>query len=168
METSWGKALQGTAETRQMDLWPLVEEVMQSLKPLAEMANTVLKNDVPSDCILAADPELLRRAFQNLISNAIDYTAGGQVVVGAVKQPEGGVHCWVRDSGRGIPQDRLGKIFDRLETGPAKPGSFGLGLPIVKQIVEAHGGTVRVDSKPGEGTRFDLIFPGSRPAQLAS
>ena len=126
-----GNVLLSAVETRQVDLWPLVEDLMQSLNPLAETANTTLKNEVPSDCILTADPELVRRVFQNLISNAIDYTTGGQVVVGAAAQPEGGVQCWVCDNGRGIPEDRLDRIFDRLEADPAKPGSFGMGLPLL-------------------------------------
>jgi two-component system phosphate regulon sensor histidine kinase PhoR len=89
-------------EKREFDLWPLIEELIHDLQPLADPKGTPIKNEEPHDCIAFADPELLRQVFQNLFSNAIDYTNKGEIVVGAaVSEPRGDVHCWVRDTGEG-------------------------------------------------------------------
>jgi two-component system sensor histidine kinase ResE len=64
----------------------------------------------------------------------------------------------VRDTGKGIPEERIGKVLDKLETDP-KRGGLGLGLAIVKQVVEAHGGHITVTSKLGEGSTFDFSLP---------
>jgi signal transduction histidine kinase len=66
----------------------------------------------------------------------------------------------VRDDGAGIAADRLDKVFDKHETDPNRVGRLGLGLAIVKTLVEAHGGTVRVESSPGAGACFTLRLPG--------
>jgi signal transduction histidine kinase len=89
---------------------------------------------------------VLSEIFQNLLSNAIKYTQRGQIEVGAGVLDNGFVQCWVKDTGSGIPEDRIGKVFDKFETDPDKDGS-GLGLAIVKQAVEAHGGHISVESQ---------------------
>jgi two-component system phosphate regulon sensor histidine kinase PhoR len=156
-------------EKREFDLWPLVQELIRDLQPLADPGGTHIKNEVPADCVVFADPELLRQVFQNLFSNAIDYTKKGEIVVGAaVVQPDGEVRCWVRDTGQGIAEERLGKIFDKLESDPHKKGGLGLGLAVVKQIIEAHGGQITVTSKPGQGSRFEFQLPPQVGIQQAS
>jgi signal transduction histidine kinase len=103
---------------------------------------------------------MLTLVFQNLISNAIDYTPNGEVVIGAREAEESdAVECWVSDNGAGIPADRLEKVFDKLETDPEKKGGMGLGLAIVKQFVEAHGGEVSVESEVGRGSTFRFTIP---------
>jgi signal transduction histidine kinase len=67
-----------------------------------------------------------------------------------------------------IPEERIGKIFDKLETDPRKKGGLGLGLAVVKQIVEAHGGEIAVVSKRGQGSIFDFYLPPSIDAEKAS
>jgi signal transduction histidine kinase len=82
------------------------------------------------------------------------------VVVGAQKlEEDAAVACWVSDNGAGIPAERLGKVFDKLESDPGKKGGMGLGLAIVKQFVEAHGGRVGVESVVGEGSTFRFTLP---------
>ena len=103
----------------------------------------------------------LAQATGNLIANAIKYTPRGEVVIGAQGTgAEGTVECWVSDNGAGIPEDRLGIIFNKLETDPEKEEGTGLGLAIVKTFVEAHGGTVSVESKEGVGSTFRFTLPG--------
>jgi signal transduction histidine kinase len=103
---------------------------------------------------------MLSLIFQNLISNAIDYTPNGEVIVGARKVKESAsVECWVGDNGAGIPADRLEKVFDKLESDPDRRSGMGLGLAIVKQFVEAHGGQVSVESEPGRGSTFRFTIP---------
>ena len=145
-------------ERRTFDLWPMVEAVLQDLQPAAAKDATRLVNRVPDDLDLRADAGLMRRIFQNLITNAIRYTPGGEVVVGARQGGDGVVHCWVTDDGVGIPADRIDKVFNALETDP-EHGGTGLGLAIVKTFVEAHGGTVTVESVEGRGCTFLFTVP---------
>lgn len=155
-------------ERREFDLWPVIEELAHDVQPLAEPRGVRIKSDVPNDCVVFADPTLLTQVFQNLLSNAIDHTTNGEIIIAAQSKPEGGVHCWVRDTGEGIPEDRIGKIFDKLESDPRKKGGLGLGLAVVKQIVEAHGGQITVASKPGQGSIFDFYLPSGIDVERAS
>jgi len=147
-------------ERRAFDLWPLVEYLVHDLEPVAHPAHARLINKVPDDMVIYADAGLLRRVFQNLIANAIRYTPGGEVVIGARESgAEGAVECWVSDNGAGIPQERLEKVFDKSETDPGKEDGSGLGLAIVKTFVEAHDGKVSVESREGQGSTFRFTLP---------
>lgn len=146
-------------ERRELDLWPLVEALIHDLRPVAGTGSTKLINKVPHNLVVFADASLLRRIFQNLIGNAIKYTPRGKVVIGAKELSEdGAIECWVSDNGAGIPEDRLEKVFDELET-DQQEGGLGLGLAIVKTFAEAHGGKVSVESKPGLGSTFRFTLP---------
>jgi signal transduction histidine kinase len=149
-------------------LWPLVQSLINDLRPLADQAYTKLANTVSGHLTVFADASLLTQALQNLLANAIQYTTNGQVTVGAriVKDGEF-VECWVADTGAGIPEARIGKIFEKLETDPVRKGGLGLGLSIVKQVVEAHGGEITVHSKPGQGSTFRFTLPASEEASRA-
>lgn len=147
-------------ERRTFELWPVVEEVLRELEPLAADAACHLSNAVPFGLAASGDVGLLRRVFRNLVGNAIRYSAAGRVEVGAISlSGDGAVECWVKDSGCGIPEDRLEVIFQRLETDPDGEG-IGLGLAIVRSFVEAHGGEVTVESREGVGSTFRLLLPG--------
>jgi signal transduction histidine kinase len=127
---------------------------------VAGTASTRLINKVPDDLMIYADAGLLRRVFQNLIANAIQYTPRGEVIIGARElDTEGVVECWVSDNGAGIPEELLAKIFDKGETDPANESGMGLGLAIVKTFTEAEGGKVTVDSKEGFGSTFRFSLP---------
>jgi signal transduction histidine kinase len=141
-------------ERRELDLWPFVESIVYDLRPIGSVTNTQLVNHVPEDLIIYADANLLRRVFQNLLTNAIKHTPGGIVMVTA-RQPDSGIiECQVSDNGAGIPEDRLPHVFEKFET-DAPPGTgLGLGLAIVKTFIEAHGGQVTVESKLGAGSTF--------------
>jgi signal transduction histidine kinase len=103
----------------------------------------------------------MTQVFQNLLSNAIKYTTKGQIIVGAERGELNKLRCWVRDTGAGIPAERLPKIFDKFETDPKQKGGMGLGLAIVKQVVEAHGGQIFVESEIGRGSTFSFVLPGT-------
>jgi two-component system phosphate regulon sensor histidine kinase PhoR len=155
-------------ERREFDLWPFVEVVVQDLRPVAAPGSTELINEVPHHLAVYADAGLLRRVLQNLIANAIKFTPRGTVRIGARElEEEGAAECWVSDNGAGIPADRLEKVFDELETDSRDKGGFGLGLAIVKTFVEAHGGKVSVESKPGLGTTFRFTLLGKGDAHNA-
>lgn len=144
----------------EFDLWPMVQAMMWDLRSLVENVPVQLLNAVPENCIVYADPVLMNQVVQNLLSNAIKYTTKGEITVGANIIEVNRVRCWVRDTGVGIPPERLLKIFDKFETDQSKKGAMGLGLPIVKQIVEAHGGQIFVESEVGRGSTFSFTLPG--------
>jgi two-component system phosphate regulon sensor histidine kinase PhoR len=147
-------------ERRHVDLWPLIEQLTHDLQPLTERKSIAIRNEVPHDCSIFADPILIEQVFQNLLSNAIKYTSDGEIVIGSdVSEVDRIARCWVSDTGEGIPEDRLAKVFDKLETDPQKAGGSGLGLAIVKQVIEAHGGHITVASEQGRGTNFEFSLP---------
>jgi two-component system phosphate regulon sensor histidine kinase PhoR len=148
------------AKRLDIELKPLVDELMRDLDPMAVSSNAKLFNQVPDDLIAFADPNLLTLVFQNLISNAINYTHHGNIIVSARQDTEANsVECWVSDNGAGISQDRTEKVFEKLETDPERDVGMGLGLAIVRQFVEAHGGNVSVDSVIGVGSTFRFNLP---------
>jgi signal transduction histidine kinase len=147
-------------ERRWFDLWPQVEALIHDLHPVAGTSSTQLLNRMPEDLRAYADASLLRRIFQNLIANAITFTPRGEVEIGASERRGGDVECWVRDNGAGIPADRLPNVFDKHETTTPDDAGTGLGLAIVKTFVEAHGGTVSVESTEGVGSTFRFTLPG--------
>jgi signal transduction histidine kinase len=112
---------------------------------------------------LRADPARLTQVLRNLLDNAVIHTPrGGTVRVSASVGPAG-VGIVVSDSGPGIPAEHLDQVFDRFyRTDPSRTratGGAGLGLAIVRQIVELHGGRVRVASPPGSGAAFTVDWP---------
>ncbi len=154
-------------ERLDVNLRTLVDVLVSDLLPLAYASNLRLVNEVPGELTASADADMLTLIFQNLISNAIDYTPNGSVTVGARKlEASASVECWVSDNGAGIPADRLEKVFDKLETDPDKKSGLGLGLAIVKQFVEAHGGQVAVESELGLGTTFRFTIPDEAGVEL--
>lgn len=148
-------------ERREFDLWPLVEGLLIDMESVIDQPGVRIVNAVPSDVVVFADSLMLSQIFQNLLSNALRYTSSGQIVVGAETLPgeKRTVRCRVSDTGCGIEPHRLGKIFDKLESDRIHEGGLGLGLSIVKQLVEAHGGAVRVESEVGRGSTFSFTIP---------
>lgn len=152
-------------QRRAFDLWPPVQALIHDLRPVSAASTTRVINRIPDDLAVFADAELLRRVFQNLIANAVQYAPSGEVVIGARSiGDDGSVECHVADNGAGIPASLIGKVFDKLETDPNNEDGIGLSLAIVKTFVEAHGGEVTVQSTEGHGSTFRFTLPGKRPA----
>jgi signal transduction histidine kinase len=107
-----------------------------------------------------ADASLLKRIMQNLIANAILHTPRGEIVIDAREIADRrGVECTIADNGTGIRADFLGQIFEKGESESNEAEGKGLGLAIVKTFVEAHGGTVSVESTLGQGAVFKFFLP---------
>jgi len=124
---------------------------------LFEEKGVRLELDIPAEATLWADPDRLSQVVVNLLSNALRATeAGGQVVV-AARNVAGGTELTVTDTGHGIAEKDLPFVFERFYRGPQ--GGHGIGLAIVREIVAGHGGSVSVESGPGEGARFVMLFP---------
>ena len=108
------------------------------------------------------DPARMRQAFANLLDNALKYTSeGGEVAVHCERDEAGRVRVVVRDNGMGITREEQGRIWERLYRGDRSRGQrgLGLGLSLVKAVVEAHGGSVKVESEPGAGATFAVTLP---------
>ena len=137
----------------------LVDDVLAVLVPEFERNNVEPRNLIPFNLPqVQADPDMLSRIFSNLCSNAIRHTpAGGFVQIEAV-QAHGLIYIAVTDSGEGIPQEALERVFDRFfrvdSARQSRMGGSGLGLAIVKAIVEAHRGKIWAENVPGGGARF--------------
>jgi signal transduction histidine kinase len=151
------------ATLRRVDLWPIVENVIQGFHVVADTGGTRVINEVPVELSVFADAAMLSRVFQNLISNSIKYAPRGEVRVGAKQSgPGNSVECWVKDDGEGISPELAERIFEKFETDPNREDGMGLGLAIVKEFVEAHGGAVGVESEAGSGTTFRFTLPQDR------
>jgi two-component system heavy metal sensor histidine kinase CusS len=142
------------------DLGELLHGVQAYYEASAAESGVSIEVEVPAPVNTAIDRALLQRAVGNLVSNALAHTpAGGRIVLGA-RDAGGSVIIGVEDTGEGIPSDALPKVFDRFyRVDPARsPGSgrSGLGLAIVQGIMVLHGGSVHIESKPGEGTKVSL------------
>jgi two-component system, NtrC family, sensor histidine kinase KinB len=143
----------------------LLDQAVAEARSAAEQAGVRLEvHAEPGTERVVADRERLGLALQNLLSNAIRHTPhGGSVSLRSTPDAEG-VRFTVKDSGEGIAAEYLPRLFDRFFRVPGgRGGSAGLGLSIVKDVAEAHRGTVGVESAPGAGSSFWLTVPASAP-----
>ena len=142
---------------------PILEEAIELSAHQAEQAGVALLVEVASHVPLARmDRDRILQALTNLIDNALRFTArGGSVTLGGVER-DGRVALSVSDTGEGIAPDAVDRLFDRFwQTEGAGKGVAGLGLAIVRGIVEAHEGEVQVESEQGVGTTFVLLLPSA-------
>jgi len=154
-----GEEIEKDLKKEQFFLYPFVAELLQSLEPIGEAISTKLINEVPVEMKVYADPERLRRILQNLVDNGLTHTANGEVVIGAEQLSGGGVECWIRDTGIGISEEDLERIFEKYESDSDSHEHYGLGLSIAKKFVEAHGGKITVESEREKGSIFKVSLP---------
>ncbi|WP_263452324.1 ATP-binding protein [Hyalangium gracile] len=153
---------------KEVALREVVEAALESVRPTAEMRGVRLMADLgPLSETVMADPTRLQQVLWNLLTNAIKFTdSGGCVALSA--HPRGAtVEVVVRDTGKGIPRELLPHVFERFRQGEIgrEQGGLGLGLAIVRHLVELHGGSVEVASEgPGLGSTFTVRLP-LRPAR---
>ena len=140
-----------------------ISKVCEFYAPLAEDLGVHLSHS--GSGMLKAEPVLFRRAVSNLVANALSNTLrGGRVEVSAARE-DGMLRITVKDTGKGISAEHLPHIFDRFYRvdGSRSHGGAGLGLSIVKSIMDLHGGEVTVRSAPGSGTEIALVFKTTQP-----
>jgi signal transduction histidine kinase len=159
-------------DLRREDLRSSVEQAVDQAAATARRRSVELTMDRPDEAIqLRHDPVRIGQVVTNLVGNGIKFTPrGGAVRVQVRREPDGGASITVADTGIGIEPAELPRIFDRFFRGSraseARGSGSGLGLSIVRSIVEMHGGTVSVESRLGAGTTFRVLLPAqpSTPA----
>jgi signal transduction histidine kinase len=146
------------------DVRGVIDQAVEDVRPLAERGQLRIDISVPGDLpSITADAGRIQQIVVNLLANAVRFTPpGGRVSVTAEIQ-KGDVAVRVADTGVGIPPDLVAKIFDPYEQAHRGRGGSGLGLMMVRGLVEAHGGRVWVESQEGQGSRFTFTLPATAP-----
>jgi signal transduction histidine kinase len=150
------------------NLADLIEQSVDLYEDLAEQRGLTIESASDDNLVISVDRNRMRQVVANLLDNAVKYTPGGGRITIEARRSGADAVLSVTDTGVGIPADELPRIWDRLYRGDKSRSErgLGLGLSLVKAIVEAHGGRVAVTSSPGHGSRFDLTLPGVRPGSL--
>jgi signal transduction histidine kinase len=146
-----------------VDLETLLKETTEKFAPLADKANIRLSADVRAKVKVIADYERLVQVLDNLIDNALKATPAGGSIAASADLSGDDVPISIADTGPGIPAKEAKRIFERFyqvdKSRKAGQRGTGLGLSIAQQIVQAHGGEISVESKPGHGSTFVIRLP---------
>ena len=148
-----------------VQLAPMLESIVDGMRPAADARNIQLRTalDQSLDPIFG-DPDRLQQVFWNLLSNAIKFTSQGGKVLVRLERSDSNLEITISDTGQGIARELLPYVFDRFRQSDSSSsrthGGLGLGLAIVRQLVELHGGTVSAESPgEGEGSTFKVRLP---------
>ena len=151
-------------KSENLDLNRILDEILPAVEPqLLARRLTVERAFATGLPALEADPDLLKQVLVNLINNSAKFSREGTSITIHAMTAGDRMQIVVEDRGMGIPPDKLSRVFERFyrveEGGAERVGGSGLGLAIVKSVVELHGGTVKVESELGQGSRFVLELP---------
>ena len=157
-------ALDISVRREPVDISILVQEVAEANRPLAARKQQTIRVSAPSHHTAMVDSDRIREAIDNLVSNAVKYSPIGGAIDIMVTQEPGNISIQVKDQGAGLSPEDLSRLFGRFQRLSAKPTagetSTGLGLSIVKRIVDLHGGRVTVESAgPAKGATFNMQLP---------
>ena len=154
-------------ERKALPFTSLLADLRQLWSPTLMAHGVVVQEEAPNPCLLDVDRKQMEQLFLNLMNNAMDAMPGGGTVKIAIRLAEestpGGLWWEVRfqDSGQGIPAALLGQVFRPMFTTKAEGKGTGLGLSICREIVRSHGGDIRIESQPGQGTCVVFSLPGA-------
>lgn len=147
--------LRGAAPT---DLNAVVEDLRDFYEPQASLQGVIMRTHLDGELpAVALDADLFKQALLNLVLNAQHAMPDGGELIMTTRREGAWAVLDVLDTGCGIPEDVLGRIFDPFYS--TRPGGTGLGLPATRKIVEAHGGTMAIQSEPGKGSKFTIRLP---------
>jgi signal transduction histidine kinase len=172
LEFASGESRREDLDLRNLHVVDLIDSAISATQPLIQEGGFQIEREIQPDLpdVMGDEPSL-RRALQNLLDNAMKFS-GSNRWIGLKAQAHSGrrtgeVKITIQDRGMGIPQDELGHIFDPFFRGKALVSAQirgnGLGLSLVKSIIEAHGGRIAVDSMEGRGTNFSIFLPVAAP-----
>ena len=160
----------GSVRLEEMNLETVVRRA--ALDPALGGAKVALDLDTTGETLLRGDPQLIERAIRNLLHNAVEATseaaegaASAEPIVARVRRAGDEIVLEVEDRGKGIPESMRDRLFHPFAT--ARSGGVGLGLALTRRIVDLHGGTIRVEPRPGGGTRARLSLPVAAPSPPA-
>lgn len=158
-----------TVERSEVDIYPVLERVRGLFNPKAQQIDVNFECSFPDGPIpVNCAPDRIEQVFVNLCENAMTYTPSEGTVRFEAVLEDGQIKCTVSDTGPGIPQERLGVIFDKFTRGGNEPPpgrqrefgqGMGIGLALAKRIVDLHDGDIFVESEEGEGATFTVILP---------
>jgi len=152
-------------KTESINLADTIEQILSSMKPLADQKKIALRFSLSGQVFAEADTNQVNRVISNIIDNAIKYTPSKGEVNLKLSEENAFAKIVISDTGIGIVKDELPRIFDRfyrIDKSRSSPG-FGLGLSIAKSIIDAHKGKIEVESLPGKGTTFTVFLPLAHP-----
>lgn len=163
---TWSRLQRGLIEhhVEQVPLNGIVSYIINLFSAAARQKQITLKNQVPAGLSVYADQNMVNTIIRNLISNALKFTGPNGTITVSARQGEKTVEVAVSDTGIGMNQEEMEKIF-RIDAKYSKPGTAGeegtgLGLILCQELVQKNGGSIRVDSEPGQGTTFTIHLPG--------
>ena len=152
-----------TLQYSEVSLKKMIYEAIQVVSGHIEEKDMVISFDMPNEIVIDGDEGRLIQVMVNLLSNAIIYSLKDTTITIEVKEVEEDVLIVVKDEGIGIKETELERLFERFyrvdRARSRDSGGTGLGLAIVKHLIEVHGGTIQVESKPNVGTSFNLRIP---------
>ena len=155
--------IRGFLTLEPFSLTDLVTLVLEDFSPIMERAKIHLEAVLPPGLTMRGDEDMIRRAFINILDNAVKYNREEGKIQLTVAEKNNDICISVYNTGRGIPKDELEKVFEQFyrveKSRAAINGGVGLGLAIVKEIVRLHNGKVFLDSLPGAWTRIDITLP---------
>ncbi|MBI5605500.1 MAG: HAMP domain-containing protein [Deltaproteobacteria bacterium] len=154
----------GTFSVEAIDLTALVREACELFRPTAEDKGVRLDCEMPEESRLQGDTRMIQRLLSNLLDNAIKYTLPGGLVTVSLKEREEDLEIMVQDTGIGISQEELPRIFERFyrcDQSRSQEG-IGLGLSLARAIARAHGGDIQITSLLNQGSTFTVTLPKSR------
>jgi signal transduction histidine kinase len=154
---------------KNLDLGAVVSMLVEESSPLAARKGIRLTHAVPQDNVsVAADPDAVERILLNLLSNALHFTKAGGTVHVRLEHEGAFAYFEVADSGVGIASEDIENVFDRFHQGAQDPGSqnagAGIGLSLVRELVQVHGGRIEVRSSVGHGTTMQVWLPSEHPS----
>lgn len=147
-----------------VDVTELVRQAVIRLQLIAQQDHLQIDVDIPKKAVYGlADAVQISQVLDGILSNAVKFTPAGGLIKLVMQTENNQAHLYVQDSGVGIDPKRMPHIFDMRHpvrgTAPARYGGIGIRLPLIKEILEAHGGKIWAESNPGEGSTFHITFP---------
>jgi signal transduction histidine kinase len=157
-----------TLERDWVDVHPMLSNALTLVREPARKKNIALELDCPADIgAIHADERRLKQALFNVLSNSVKFTAANGSITISARRHDDRVVLTFTDTGIGIPEDDRSRVFMKFERGSspeARRQGAGLGLPLVKSLIELHGGSVDLESEPGVGTKVTCILPAQDEA----